>query len=485
MQAVILADRKGQELLPLCDENCPALLPLANRPVLQYCIEDLSHAGIDDILLVVADHAERIKDAIGDGTYWGVRIRYLSSRGEEPPEQLLERFGSLLKPPFVSLRGDIFRAPSCSEFLNRASAVQAPVISARFKGRNAGMCLISDRSASLSVLSWPLSPDDCTDTLMDLDVEHPALLDSLTDFHRAALRLLESPPPGIDLPGLQPQPGLFVDRLAKVNPRSHLSGRAMVGEHCSINSDAELCGPCIIGSDCLLESGVLVHNSVVLPGTYVGENLQVENAIVSGDKLIRIDRGVTMQVPDPTLLSEIDREFSGSMSHWPEFVAAAGLLLLSLPLWPLAFLLSIFQDQRQPLRRHTLVSNRFGIDIEGRHRLTVEAWRFSTRVPLLRNLPLLWLVLRGHLRLFGSTPLTPQLLYRPASVWDRRREIPAGGLLGPALLLLPTDAPEEEIRLTEVEFVNERSTTRLLGNLVRAVTLLFDARSWQPAQLNN
>ena len=45
MQAIIFADRRGAELSPLCDAQCPALLPVANRPLLHYTIEDLAEAG--------------------------------------------------------------------------------------------------------------------------------------------------------------------------------------------------------------------------------------------------------------------------------------------------------------------------------------------------------------------------------------------------------------------------------------------------------
>ena len=60
MQAVLFADRHGAELAPLCDSQCPALLSVANRPLIELAIEDLVTAGATEILVVVSDDAAEL-----------------------------------------------------------------------------------------------------------------------------------------------------------------------------------------------------------------------------------------------------------------------------------------------------------------------------------------------------------------------------------------------------------------------------------------
>jgi len=80
MKGVILAGGLGTRLRPLTHTGSKQLIPIANRPVLEYCIDDLKRASIQDICIIVGYTPERIQaitDAIGDGTRWGVRITYI------------------------------------------------------------------------------------------------------------------------------------------------------------------------------------------------------------------------------------------------------------------------------------------------------------------------------------------------------------------------------------------------------------------------
>lgn len=77
MKGLILSGGKGTRLRPLTFTQAKQLVPVANKPVLFYGIEALKEAGIEEIGIVVGDTAEEIKTAVGDGSRWSVRIRYI------------------------------------------------------------------------------------------------------------------------------------------------------------------------------------------------------------------------------------------------------------------------------------------------------------------------------------------------------------------------------------------------------------------------
>ena len=80
MKGVILAGGLGARLRPLTHTGAKQLIPIANKPVLEYCIEDLKEAGICDIGIVVGYTPERIKsitDTVGNGSRWGVNVTYI------------------------------------------------------------------------------------------------------------------------------------------------------------------------------------------------------------------------------------------------------------------------------------------------------------------------------------------------------------------------------------------------------------------------
>jgi glucose-1-phosphate thymidylyltransferase len=53
------------------------LVPVANKPVIEYGIEAIANAGIQDFGIIVGDTAAAVEEAVGDGTRWGVKITYI------------------------------------------------------------------------------------------------------------------------------------------------------------------------------------------------------------------------------------------------------------------------------------------------------------------------------------------------------------------------------------------------------------------------
>ena len=77
MKGLILSGGKGTRLYPITYTSAKQLVPVANKPVLFRVIEAIRDAGIDDIGIVVGDTANEIKEAVGTGRHWDVKITYI------------------------------------------------------------------------------------------------------------------------------------------------------------------------------------------------------------------------------------------------------------------------------------------------------------------------------------------------------------------------------------------------------------------------
>jgi glucose-1-phosphate thymidylyltransferase len=77
VKGLVLAGGAGSRLRPITYTSAKQLVPVANKPILFYGLEQLRAAGIVDVGIVVGDTRAEVEAAVGDGTAFGLRITYV------------------------------------------------------------------------------------------------------------------------------------------------------------------------------------------------------------------------------------------------------------------------------------------------------------------------------------------------------------------------------------------------------------------------
>lgn len=121
MKAMILSAGRGERLRPLTDKIPKPLLRVGGKALIEYHIENLVRAGINEIVINLSYLGEKIRATLGDGDQRGARILY-----SEEGEQALETGGGIFHAlpllgdsPFIVVNGDIWTDFPLSDLLDK------------------------------------------------------------------------------------------------------------------------------------------------------------------------------------------------------------------------------------------------------------------------------------------------------------------------------------------------------------------------------
>jgi len=479
MKAILFADRLGAELYPLTNTCSLALLPIAAKPLIEFCFESLLVAGIRDITLIISPFADSVKHYVGNGERWGMNVNYIISEGEAHPSKLLQQhLAKFNEEDYLCLRADILASYLLNDFISDAKNHASPYVYAHINQVFAGVCYIKNiqqHYTACDSLQWSAEGLPTVDTQQVLSIKgNFSFLHTLEVYHQANIDLLAGRYPHIILTGQRVSPHLWVGRRSYVNKTMH----GLVGNFCRIHNTAQLAEHVVVGHDCIIDKQVKLDQCVVLPDTYIGEAVQLKNAIIMGTVLINIDKNTVESINDNAVLANLTQQnFSRFFNQSFQRLCALCLAILALPLWGVAGIIAFKNNPINPLLSISLCSNDYYIDDSGQLRPhTFIAFEWHTTIPILRHLPKLWAVITGKLALIGVTPQAPldtktnPPLYPPYVAY---------GLLGAQqLLALESKISTEKIQQIESHYAHTHPIGSDFIWLMKGIKALFCKKTW-------
>ncbi len=334
VRAVIFATRRAAADLPVPADTPAALLPIGCQTAIEQVMDRLLHAAITEVDIVASDRPEALRTLLGDGSRWGMRLRWHLVPDPARP------YGVLRAPNFQQ-----------AHRLLLGHAENCPGIDALMRLSNTeAWALHTEKDCDPSWSGWAsLSSDRLNELPTEMGIEElartlagraltPVLwadqdltrLNGSDEQLRAALAL-DSAQGRDDVPAswVKTRWGAM-SPLARVHPQARITGPVRIGPGCIVDRDAEIGPGVVLSRNVWVSGGTCLSHCVVLPDSYLGAGLELADAIVNGSRLRHVRLGVeTVLPPADALLLDLKPAATSGPSTMPRVLAGFVWLLLT------------------------------------------------------------------------------------------------------------------------------------------------------------
>jgi len=107
-QGVILAAGQGSRMGPFGDYLPKPIVPICNKPLLEYHLDHMRRIGIQEVFVVIGHLGHRITEVLGDGSRFGLHIEYVEQQEQLGLAHALGQLEPYVDRPFLLTLGDIF-----------------------------------------------------------------------------------------------------------------------------------------------------------------------------------------------------------------------------------------------------------------------------------------------------------------------------------------------------------------------------------------
>ena len=327
MKAVILAGGLGTRLYPVTYEVPKAMVPIANRPLLERVLAWFARSGVRDVALAVCYRPEAIRGYFQDGREFGASIQYVTETAPLGTGGAVKNCAAFLDDQFVVLNGDILTSLDLSAMLDFHARKGAVATIATVAVKDPSRYGLVESDADGKVTRFVEKPPPGT-------IQHRYVNAGIYIFEHALLQ--EMPPPPfsmerdffprllqhniplyafpteaywvdvgtaesyrqvhrdimdgefrVSLDGDEPQPGLRVGEGSTISDGAAFTSPVLLGRNCRAEAEASLGPYCVLGDGVVIEKGAQVSDSVIWDRCVIGAEAAIRDSIIGNDSTIK------------------------------------------------------------------------------------------------------------------------------------------------------------------------------------------------------
>lgn len=492
MKAFIRIGGDDPALAPLSEHLPAPLAPLVDRPFLQHLVEWLVGQGFREFQVFCSEFPEKIETLLGDGTRWGSRITFHLGRNDDDLWQRIRIVAG------QQAAGPVLLCPA-------NLLVQTPLAALMKENAEGAVTVLSTGAdAGGSSLGWYITGMSCLKQLpaagdtavMTARLEGMAAANgcrrhvdtilpwrTFSDILSGQRRLLEGGFPELLCNAREAAPGVRIERNVSIHPTVELVPPLFIGENTQVAEKARLGPNAVISPNCIVDTQASICDSLILSGSYIGETLEISEALVDRNRMINVAIGGSVDVSDDFILGSISGPgLKGWLGRLFWRLAATVLLIVSLPAFTLMFaLLTLVRGGKAfSWREGVRIPTERGV--ESLETFFIPAFRRTHRPPpggpslghlVLEFLPGLLSVIRGDISIVGLPVRSAEEIRQLPADWQALYLKGKAGLISEPLVYLEQDASAEEIFLAETYYMARQGFIYDLKLVSRYMAALF------------
>ncbi len=328
MKALIMAGGKGTRLRPLtCDIPKP-MVPVLNKPVMEYSIELLKKYQVNEIAVTMAYLPSVIMDYFGSGQEWGVNLRYYTEEVPLGTGGSVKNAEDFLDDTFLVISGDALtdiNLQKAIDFHKTKKSKATLILKKESIPLEYGIIITDDDGRIVRFLEKPSWGEVFSDTVnTGIYILEPEVLDYYQkgenfDFSKDLFpKLLKDNIPmygyitddywndigdirsymqthfdvldgkaRVKIRGKEIEKGIWLDEGAELGENVYLESPVHIGKNCLIKDNADLQPYTFIGNGCIIGEETAIKRSVIGKNSVIGRNTNCTGSVVCSNVRIK------------------------------------------------------------------------------------------------------------------------------------------------------------------------------------------------------
>lgn len=375
VQSIIMAGGEGSRLRPLTCNRPKPMVPMLNRPVMEYAVELLKRHGIKEIGVTLQYMPQEIQNYFGDGSGFGVNMAYLIENTPLGTAGSVKNAQGFLRDTFVVVSGDAltdFDLTEAIRFHREKGAMATLVLTPVEIPLEYGVVITENSGAIRQFLEKPGWGEVFSDTVnTGIYILEPEVLQYIPentkfDFSKDLFPFLlreNMPLYGVSLRGYwcdignlkqyqeahfaamegrvgikvraaSAGDGIYTGENCRIDPAAMIKAPVFIGDNCHIGQGAQVGPYVVVGSGCRVDSHASIKRAVIWNGSHVGKQAEIRGAVIC-DRVIVKDGAAVFEgavIGEESIIEENAR-VKPNTNIWPHKLVEKGVVVDTHLVW--------------------------------------------------------------------------------------------------------------------------------------------------------